>query len=255
MGAESKGISRFPGGEFWNPWTSSVARFALVFGVLLHLMGFFVFRLTSDFNFETPASPAYITILDPAAGDWNAESVMFDSEPLFLQTTWNAQPERFPDYQGLVENSPFTNFAPRVALEQTNLDDFARVEQAPFVLQRPSDSLLLDEGNVFTGLASDDSFGYELESRSAVLSISSLQGGQRTVSRSIQSDELPLSNERLWQKCRFHLLIDIRGLIGQMFLVESSGQEDVDRLVQYYLLNANALGDLSPGYYSIVVSP
>ena len=98
---------------------SPVLRLALLLGVAVHLIGFFVFRVASSSLPEREvASPfvQYVSMSDLASDlELEEQAALFDSAPLFIPTRWNASQVDRPRVGGFVQNQ-FPAFEPEIHL-------------------------------------------------------------------------------------------------------------------------------------------
>ncbi|MEM1222223.1 MAG: hypothetical protein AAGH40_05625 [Verrucomicrobiota bacterium] len=233
----------------------------LFLGILVHLVGFLIFRLVSNpLPSRVDRDPlVQFVSTDTLTGyaQFEERAALFDSAPLFLPTRWNAARSLSFPRAGYVPPG-FAQFEPDIQLlEDLNVSALAALERA--VIETPMDLLNSRYWRFFEqfGEVPDPDFSFadaqpfaevEVVAGDAIAASSAL--GRFPVQLELPTAVLPPEPA--------HLLVRLIGggyLAGPPVLERSSGSSDFDLAAERWLGVSNLMGSLAEGYYRIKIFP
>lgn len=179
------------------------------------------------------------------------QSLIFDSEPIFIPTEWNESSDPFKNIR---HDALFQDFPPATTLyDQKKLS--AIINEKP-AISSPSDVLNTKFINPFIGINQNSLNILPLKSRTAYVVIQNLNSSSVVKEYEI-IDALDVEiNEQLWTPVEFLLIVDDTGPVMPLLVTESSGTEQIDNFFKNYISKPLLrLGSLPAGYYRISVSP
>ena len=249
------------GGTQGSRHISPLLRLALLLGVLVHLAGFFFFRVISNPLPTRAEESAYITLISKETEGGKAELIeqasLFDSAPLFIPGEWSTASgvfssrtvqdmhmQVFPDYEPeielLDEVRPVRMSLPRVA-----------------ALERPSDLLDLRFWDLFAYFGEKEIQIEAPDPWTSVAVITVLSGGGDYPEQSEVLLEIETGLEEFGQRpVAIVLNMTAPGLpIGAPVLKQSSGSEVLDSEVLGWLGRPGTLAKLPAGLLEIRVFP
>jgi hypothetical protein len=226
--------------------------------VLVHLVGFFFFRVvTSPLPVLKEKSPFIVFLPDQVMSEGallEARASLFDSAPLFVPTRWSTSVRNYPDFGG-PETLAFEDYLPFISLA-----DELR-PQGSFGLQAyPVEQLedLLDP-RFLRPLRSFGQNHREVTGGREWIPTVQIQviGGDETAApapgiilRADRLSALPAAEAPI----RFYVNISASGrLLARPVLVESSGRAESDSQVMDWLLDPATIARLPAGYLEVSV--
>lgn len=232
-----------------------VARVAILTGVLLHLAGFFIFRVVAEPEIKTsqPNPKVSVASSSKAAEALIAMAELADSEPLFLPTRWNATTSPVQVVSARLNASPFDTFPPEIALDSATFKAQTSPRSNANVL--PEEVLTLEPGTVFSTFGSDLSLPPVEQPKGPVMEIYDFETGQLLGTYPFTVDALGETAPESWRFAEFQVFVEDTGLLGDPLLVTSTDQEELDRALGRFLLRRLKSDSLAPGYYRIVIGP
>ena len=233
---------------------SPVLRISLLLGICLHLVGFLVFRVTSNPLPEREETMPFVQFVSPevflSGAELEEQAALFDSAPLFIPSQWNAAHnlvtprrdramQRFPLYQ------PEMDVAAMLVPGGTSLGSSYAVDEA-------ADLLATRFWDLFRGLERVDSEIVDLEGAGAFAEVRSLDG------RAIRSQpaELNLVPSLVTQPVKYFLRVEAGGrMSGRPTVSVSSGDAEFDAATYDWLIESGLASRLEPGYFEIIIYP
>lgn len=176
---------------------------------------------------------------------------LFDPTPLFFPTEWNfgQKPVQLSLQRDSVE--VFPAFEPQFVFPE----QAAGFGVNPVVSEGQSLPEVLARGNPIplAGLGVVDVSGSALEPRAAYLEVTRFAGGKPLLAMALRDLSLP---RRDFAPLECLLLVAADGVVGNLTLASSSGEEEIDTFFRTYLLKVFRIGErLAPGRYRVVVGP
>lgn len=238
---------------------SPLLRLALLFGVVVHLLGFLVVRIASDPLPAPQESPAFVSLLASGGGgdaeELSAQASLFDSAPLFIPGEWSSASEVFSS-RIVQDRRKFPDFEPDIELMDEVRPTGLRLGRMPDVRQ-PSDMLDLRFWDLFRsfGEGKTQTEGFEGLNSVAVVRIISRRKGHSA------DDELRLevdwqSEEFTERPVTYFLHMVAPGLpIGAPLLKQSSGSDVWDAEVLQWLTRPDTLARMPAGFLELRVFP
>jgi hypothetical protein len=232
---------------------SPFLRISLLLGVCLHLIGFLLFRVTSNPLPTREPSPPFVRYVSPetllSGAELEEQAALFDSAPLFVPGPWNAahnlQPPRrdrallrFPAYE------PPSDFSSAL------LSDSVPFGQN-YGVTVPADLLALRYWNLFRGFAAAEA-PPELETTGVFAEVRSLDGSVlRTVPVGID-----LLSMQATQPTSYYLRVESGGrAVGRPTLATSSGDTVFDAAAYVWLTESGFSAGLPAGFFQISIYP
>lgn len=240
---------------------SPLLRVALVLGLLVHALGFLIFRIASDPLPGRQENSAFITLVSTEMEEDAAELVeqasLFDSAPLFIPGEWSSAAQVFAarteqDWRSFSDLEPDLELKDEIRPSRFSLARVAALEQ-------PSDLLDWRFWDLLSAFGEQE-FGIEaLESLGSTASVTVLSGNEVYPSGyNIRLDlDLPEEESSLaTQPLVLVLNMSAPGLpLGAPLLKESSGSDALDAKVLEWLARPATLAQLPAGFLELRVFP
>lgn len=238
---------------FSTPW----AKLILVLGVLVHLAAFALFRVTNDPQLPSVAVDSHFQFANASELRANPiieeQVLLYDPEPLFLPTRWNASPQFIDSNLSLVSDSPFTRFEPELLLKKEDLKKRQWKTKSADRISKPSDTLLIQNDELFSSFGQTAVPLNALPQRAAVLTVYDFERSERILS--VALDTLPGIEGELEQIGEFLVVIDTMGLVGTPLVERNTGNGDLDNALRAFISEFPAIKRLKQGYYRITMGP
>ena len=236
---------------------------ALAAGVVLHLVGFLLFRVKSS-DLPLPVEkPAFVNYVTPELlaneSTLEAQAALFDSAPLFIPTEWSAT--HVPVQMGRDSvGDGFAQFEPTIQLA-AELKPAGWNQLETEVVNAPIDLLALRFWNLFSsvGHTDEDPQPYENSTPSAivqVLSYGSMANVEDNVPFELAVDlaERPLGLPN--RPVRLLMLVSGAGrILTGPTLLQSSGDPAFDQAVVAWAVQPEVAVRLPVGYLEVEVYP
>ncbi len=178
------------------------------------------------------------------------QSLLFDSEPIFIPTQWS---ESSNQIKNTTTDSLFNDFPPIIKLY--NERDLSVIINENLEISSPSD-ILNKFINPFIGVGQNNPKILPLKKSIAHVTIENLNDSNIVEKYEIMDNTDIQIHEQLWVPIKFLLIIDEAGPIMPLFMVESSGIEQIDNFFKDTLSTSLLkLSSLPAGYYKISVAP
>lgn len=235
---------------------SPVLRGALLAGVLIHLAGFLLFKVTSNPLPTRDESGAFVRYLSAGslAEDESLEeqAQLYDSAPLFIPTEWNAA-QTLPLVLGDRIRQRFPDFEPAMdlqgALHSSNLP-IGVID----LVEEPADLLKSRYWNFFELFGQSDAevVMFPDATRVAEVFATGSTAAPTTLECTFEfADTAPVN-----QPAHFYIRVSGGGRsLGQPLTAESSGNPEFDQAALNWLVLPETIGQLSVGYLLIKVYP
>lgn len=242
---------------------SPVFIIALLVGVVLHFIGFLIFRVKTSPLPVTETKLPFVNYVAPEVLARDAEleeqSVLFDSAPLFIPTQWSAT--RRPVLMGRDSaGDGFVEFAPQIDLKsELRLSGITQVEAGS--VREPVDLLSLRFWDLFRdfGRSSSEPQPFESEGASArvqVLEHASAVGSADSKPLVLDVPVDVLAGGLLARPARMLLLVSAAGrILGGPTLMQSSGDAAFDQAILDWVQQSDVAVRLPVGYLEIEVYP
>lgn len=238
---------------------SPLLRWALFFGVFVHLLGFFMVRISSDPLSSRQEDPAFITLATAASegstDELTAQASLFDSAPLFIPGEWSAASEvfssrivqdwrNFPDFEPSIELMDEVRPA---SLSLTRIQD----------MKQPSDFLNLRFWDLFSSFGEGEVQVEVFGNRNPVAVVTIMSGSE------VYPADYEIRLEVDWQSGEFAerpvvfvINMSAPGFpMGAPLLKQSSGSDVVDAEVWEWLTRPATLAQLPAGFLELRVFP
>lgn len=242
---------------------------ALLAGLLLYVVAVSVVRINTPAIEPVRFPPVYVHYsIGPTAAAGAAlreQALLFDSEPLFLPTTWNfashaAHPLKisprpvFPDFPAHVDPTGQDN--PGGVFAQNSV----RPEVSPLTTLQPG------QWDVLGVFGQAPSLAPRLPERGAFLQVTRLDSSNDPAARpgrlvleeiwsAAEAPKSTLNLQALWGPATFLVLFSDTGPVGEPLLVNSSGIYAVDDDLRARLDARFRHRPLPPGTYQVVIGP
>ncbi|WP_269526365.1 hypothetical protein [Coraliomargarita parva] len=240
---------------------SPVLRIALLLGLVVHLAGFLIFKVTTKPLPKYEATDPYVVFVSPndLAEDRELEetAVLLDSAPLFLPTQWNAVRNlAIPPVRQ--EKPLFADFEPQIELENELEPSYLASLQGDQV-EQPQDLLTLPFLQVFEPLGRIWEPVPEIPESSPLALVRTVDSGRGLLA----AEELRLPVDLgdaagIFPEApaAFYLRVGGSGrMLGAVVLAASSGNAAYDAAARSWLESAEVLARLPAGYLSVRIFP
>lgn len=240
----------------WNArHISPLLKIALLLGVLIHLSGFFIFRVVSNPLPSIEQRPAYISLVPTSVEDGKDELIeqasLFDSAPLFIPGEWNSvsrlSPSKtFQDWQVFPDFEPSLELMDEVRPERLAAPQVADVKQ-------PSDLLDLRFLDLFSYFGYGEVSVAKQESWSSLAEVSVLSGKNEYSPDFRIRLEADLELEEFGRRpVVFFLNMHAPGLpVSDPLLKQSSGSDALDTKALSWLIRPETLARLPAGFLEV----
>lgn len=238
---------------------SPLLRLALLLGILVHLAGFFIFRVVTSPLPAREDSPAFIAyIFDSDAGDefdQIGQANLFDSAPLFIPTEWTSVSKVY-NFRDEQDWRVFPDFEPGIDLER----EMRPVRLSlPFIesVNKPVDLLDFRFWDLFSYLGQGDLPPAKSTTWQSVAVVKVLEGNEQQRADVEIVLEMDLSaSSSMPRPVVIYLNMAAPGMPDGPPLVESSsGSEEVDQQVLDWLARPSTLARLPAGFLELRVFP
>ena len=236
---------------------------ALAVGVILHLVGFLVFRvMTSELPAPVEKSP-FVNYVNPKLlarqSQLEEQAMLFDSAPLFIPTQWSATRSYVAMGRDSVGDG-FTEFEPQIdVLSELKPEGF--MEDEAGAVATPDDLLALRYWDLFSNMGRTD---IELEPYQDALPVAKIQVLDHAASMSGKMDrpfELDVVLEYvpsglLDRPVRALVLISGAGrVLSGPTLIQASGDSEFDQAILAWLEQADVAVRMPAGYLEVEIYP
>lgn len=234
-------------------------RIALLLGVLVYLLGFFFFRVTSN-PLPSRANDAAFISLIPGDLEGNElelveQASLFDSAPLFIPGKWSSassvfsrqvdeELQVFPDFEPGIE---LLNELKPTRLSLREVEDF----------NQPSDLLALRFWDIFEtfGEAEVTIAPYEEDSGTAIITV--IAGDENIVIGDVIRQEVVLETNAFGLRpAIYYLNVSGPGLpLGAPVQSQSSGSDALDAEILAWMMRPSTLAKLPAGFLELRFFP
>jgi hypothetical protein len=232
---------------------------ALLLGVLVHLAGFFIFRVISNPLPSGEESPAFVALVstDGKGGDKEivAQADLFDSAPLFIPGEWSSASGLLPS-EVLREWEAFPDFEPSIKLMDEVKPDRLSLPQAASVAQ-PEDLLDFRFWDLFDYFGQVEVALERPDGWASLASVIVLSGNDEQAKKfEIQIERAFSSGEFAERPVVFFVNMAAPGLImGAPVLRQSSGAGSLDAEALEWLERPETMAKLPAGFLELRVYP
>lgn len=244
------------GGGTGVRFMSPVLMGALLAGVMVHLAGFLIFRITSNPLPTRDDRAAFVRYVSASsmAGDLALEeqAQLFDSAPLFIPTQWNAAQSVSLMPQNRVDER-FPEFEPDIRLIG-ELHSSSLPLGAEEVVSTPADLLKSRYWSFFAefGQAEVNLISYPTAGHFAEVVV--VGSGDQALT--LESPLKFTDTSAVPEPVTLFLRVSNRGLyVGEPVVSQTSGNTAFDRAAQEWLRQSKTVGQLPAGYLWIKVYP
>lgn len=246
----------FEGGDV--SLVSPLLRWTLLVGVMVHFVGFMLFRVVSNPLPTIKEEAPFIVYLpeQALAGDalLEAQASLFDTAPLFIPTPWSAAARVLPDF-GAKRDFAFKDYLPSISLIEAlkpgrsfGLDEYS--------VSQPEDLLALHFLEPLASFGQDPPPDASVADWQPFVELRLIQDADQTVSfdaKTLSLSGLP-QPEGLIRPIRAYVSVSTSGrLLSRPFLVESSGSEAIDAQVMEWLMAPETIAGLPSSYLEVSI--
>ena len=233
----------------------------LVTGILVHIFGFIGLKLT-DFEFPDPSIPEpFIRLPEQVPMTANSmfaeQALLYDSEPLFLPTAMNAQPQRVDSLMNAAEDSPFTPYSVLHIIQSVGMDAYQVNHYYESNVATPEDVLKLENPLMFNGFGQNH--GVEMlpaAPRDFSMAIYSVDDGMLLFERNFSNlDDFPIDKNEGWSVIEMLIIMDAAGFIGKPLVVQSTGKPELNHYLEAFCRAEIPRFFLDHGYFRVVIGP
>jgi hypothetical protein len=238
---------------------SPILRLALILGVVVHLVGFLLFRVIFSDLPEQPSEGAFIAYapLDSEAGGFDLEeqAALFDSAPLFIPGRWSSASLVLPSSESL-GLEVFPDFEPEMNLAEDLRP--GRIEfQTGSEVREPEDLLELRHWDFFRNFSLGAVDQFVFDGWAPVAEVRVLSGESRGADKvilldlpeDVVSQPLAVSGSPV-----FSISMVAKGvLLSDVLTIQSSGSTSVDEAARAWLRAPKTLARLPAGLLEVRV--
>lgn len=237
-------------------WIAVAVAAVVVHGVWLF---FIAFRTAPQ---PSPAHPEQeMTILllsnsgETASPILIEQAHLFDTEPLFLPTPWNASHYPSIDIMQWQPADPFTPYPPQFSRTEAGFRFDG--DGAPPVSNSALEIFPIFSSAFYRSFGLADEPPHDAaEQPAGRIELISIADGQTVMEISIPEDERPAGMENLWTPAEFLLQVTEVGLLGEPVLLISSNNEEIDIYLRDIIHNRILRERIPPpGIYRAVAGP
>lgn len=242
-----------------SPHISPLLKVALLLGILVHLSGFFMFRVISNSLPSREETTAFISLVPTDVTGYETELIeqasLFDSAPLFIPGAWSSASGVFSS-KILRDWQVFPDFEPSIELMDEVKPGRLSLHHAAG-LKEPSDLLGLRFWDLFSQFGQGEVHLDKPKDRSSVAVATIISGNDEYPSGSDVRLDAKLQSEAFASRLLvFSLNMSAPGLpIGAPVLRESSGSPSLDAEVLEWLTRPETLARLPAGFLELRVFP
>lgn len=260
MNAKKIGSWEIELGQVLGLFHSGWARLALVLGALIHVLGFVIFEVATSPSIQVQIPEAYVRF--PPKDSFKMtevfaeQALLYDSEPLFLPTPWNASPKRVYGILTIDVSSPFKSFAESRLIESVTPDTYHDVVLPAEALSAPEDVLALDNPQLFAG------FGHITPPRVLLPAVEFSVAAYDLSSGALVYDAYHvnslgefLPHGELWAVCELLIMLDAAGMVGEPLVVQSTGKPKLDWALKQFCGRVLGRHFKKTGYFKIYIGP
>lgn len=260
MNTDSMNASSAHAAPGWDPnRISPLLRLALLLGILVHLAGFFIFRVVSSplpVSEDRNAFVAYVST-DEAEDEVNGigQASLFDSAPLFIPTEWTSVSNVYnvrdeEEWQVFPEFEPGIDLASEVRPTRLSLSFIDSVNQ-------PVDLLDLRFWNLFSHLGQIESKPVTSPAWQSFASVKVLGSKEPHKANAEIPLDMNLSDlSTMPLPVVIYLSMAAPSLpAGAPLLESSSGSDEVDKQVLEWLARPSTLAKLPAGFLELRIFP
>lgn len=251
---------KFKSLQLWiPPLNSPITKIALLISSLVFILFFVVFQLTEESIRPTHIATnplSFLSFLNPKKSNSQStiieEMLLTDTEPIFLPTTFSAC--TLPGHPlPITPDNDFFSIRPRIQHLNTNTLSDLIASPLP-TIHTPTEAFDLHLSS-FT-----DTFGSNLSAPSFIepvvsplyLQVSSISGSTNPIVFNLPT--IPhIKKDNLFSPCEFYILIHNHSIVGDIRMLTTSGQEDLDDQLKSFLLTYPEIINLEDGYYKLTV--
>lgn len=240
---------------------SPLLRAALLFGVVIHLIGFFFVRMDSSPLPILAEDQPFVTFVSTdsftGGSELEAHAVLQDSAPLFIPTVWNAA-QSFPPVLRPVVGGKFPEFEPDINLIAELRPADLEIDPA-FNIEKPMEMLASRFWRLFKDFGQSGEVPQRFPDTSPIAEIVVVAGAGSAEAFELLT--LPVEVEgRSAVSASAPVVYFLRvsggfGVLGAPTLGQSSGHDSFDRAVLAWLQRPEVRAQLPAGYLEITVIP
>lgn len=241
-----------------RPFIPPILGWALLLGLLVHLAGFFLFRVISNPLPDHERHAAFVSLLDEASfgGDVGLEeqALLFDTAPLFIPGRWSAASAILP-FRVEYGAEGFSDIEPKMdVLSRLRPNRIALYERD--AIEKPEDLLALQYVDLFRHFGQADPPVVALDRWQPIAEISFVVGTNRSARAAklpLVLDVEPVGGQLLSKRPVVYLIgMYAAGMPhGAPSLKQSSGVDEIDAAVMEWLLRPSTLASLPAGYLEV----
>jgi len=232
-------------------------KIASALGGLLYLLGFFCISITPPAESYERMSQSFVNYSSPRGQQHDRiihdQMMFFDTEPLFLPTSWNYASRVIEHVLEDYEAPLFEAFPAALTLDIQALEP--STEKPDQAITSPLDTLKLTFWDHFSTFGMEARLAPSLAPRSGYLEIVDLDSGQKVRSEQLSRKLMEWSDQPLWSPIEFLVVIDQAGPVGSPLLQKGTGSDDIDNTLKNLITQPFFLADLAPGYYKLTIGP
>lgn len=232
-----------------SPWILSIA----VAGVVVHILAFLLLKVAPARGTDIEFTAAYVSYGGPA----DESVLLYDPEPLYLPTAYNASSAFEPEPSNAPEAPLFDLYAPRTSIDEERLA--VRAGKAGSEADTLADSFEPAQWSLLSEFGRTRKQRTALPERWAAMRVFPMTG-EPVADSVVHSGTLPdpapeFATGQLWRPAVYLVLVEAGGLAMLPLPQEQTGIDALDRYFRQYLMQPGMFSQLAPGYYRVVLGP
>ncbi len=230
-------------------------------GLLVHAAGLALLHVEPLPETSVLIERPYASILsgqaEPVPRDSFDRIALMDTSPLFLPTRWNTTSGNLQAIRGRKPGELFDLYSPELSFDDSPAA--AELSLRLQIVAEPHEHLLVRDRFPFSSLGRQDYEPPELRGRFAVVEVYSFDGHAPEYQFEVTKDKVPESVDEPTYSADsliFTFQVSSVGFMGSLFLVESSGDDELDEFFRGQVTESlREKGGLDSGYYRVEVGP
>mgnify|MGYP005839490847 CR=1 FL=1 len=234
-------------------WALSVISGGLVFAAFMFVFSpQVVLDITLDSGSVQPLI-RYVGTLDASArGTLYEQSLVLAPDPLFLPTVHNYGTRSVASFsEGAFSLGNVDPLGPELLLGEIAF--IAEYQGGGYYAPRSADLVSVDFGGLLTGLGGERPVPGQLVTRSGLFRL--YDGSTLVLVQALPESIDDVLGATLWMPVNFRVQVLNASWVGEALMVNSSGSEQVDKVLRGFVQRLDLAVSLDDGYYRLEISP